>query len=303
MSPRPAGTAKPARPRLRPGPPLLFLLGAAVVYLLAVCTPFGQRAENGLVRGYADQARIFDSAQSAGPPPLKAAMLTLIAGLLVIALITLVRRCWWYGGAALAVVAATVVAAEALYALLPRPDLVHARQGLTDGSFPSGHVAIVAGLVCGAVLVCAPRPRPYVAAAGMVWLAVTAAAVQALYWHRPSDALGATLLACACHRLAVRLLSARGSAPGAASAPGAGSAPAAVRRPRALPAVAGVLVAAGALVAGSREDATLLPLVFSGAALVCVALLRLATGPLAGPGRADGPAEGGPAEGEALTRA
>ncbi|WP_424860635.1 phosphatase PAP2 family protein [Streptomyces sp. MMS24-I29] len=263
---------EPDRPRFRPGPPLLCLLGVVVVYLLAVCTPFGQRAENGLVKGYADQARIFELVQSAGPPPLKAAMPTLVAGLVAIAAVALLRRCWWQGCAALAVVVVTVVGTEALHLVLPRPDLVRAPQGLTDGSFPSGHVAVVAGLACGAVLVAAPRVRPYVAMAGMLWLAFTAAAVQALYWHRPSDAMGATLLACACYRVAAQLL------PSAATSGG-------TRPPRPLPALAGVLALVGALAGGAREDAVARPLVFTGAALVCVALYGITTGSSSGPRR------------------
>ena len=45
-------------------------------------------------------------------------------------------------------------------------------------------------------------------AVGAIWVAVVAAAVQAFYWHRPSDVLGATLLACACHATATDCASA-----------------------------------------------------------------------------------------------
>ncbi|MFJ1611171.1 phosphatase PAP2 family protein [Streptomyces sp. NPDC088249] len=130
-------------------------------------------------------------------------------------------------------------------------------------SFPSGHVAIAAGLALGAVLVASPRSRPYVAAAGALWLAVTAAAVQALYWHRPSDALGATLLACAAYAVATRLLPP--TLPGAAPDP--------LPRRRALPALALAPAAVGALLAGAREDALARPLVFAGAAFLCAVLL------------------------------
>ncbi|MFJ4571381.1 phosphatase PAP2 family protein [Streptomyces sp. NPDC088846] len=134
-------------------------------------------------------------------------------------------------------------------------------------SFPSGHVAIAAGLALGAVLVASPRSRPYVAAAGALWLAVTAA-VQALYWHRPSDALGATLLACAAYAVATRLLppTLPGAAPGAA-------APDPLPRRRALPTLALAPAAVGALLAGAREDALARPLVFAGAAFLCAVLL------------------------------
>ncbi|MFG2226036.1 phosphatase PAP2 family protein [Streptomyces sp. NPDC048644] len=253
----PAGTASyPARLR----PAALFLAAFAAVYLLAVCTPFGQAAENSLVVGFADDARIFPWAQSLGPPPLTAEYATLIVGVVLLAVVAAVRRRPLAGAAAVAVAVVTLGATELLNkAVLPRPDLSHAPGNLVEASFPSGHVAIAAGLVAGALLIASPRTRPYVAAAGALWLAVTAAAVQALYWHRPSDALGATLLACACYALATRLLPS--------------VAPEARTRPRAWPALA--LAVAGALSAGSRADAFARPLVFAVAAVACAALLWL----------------------------
>jgi hypothetical protein len=83
---------------------------------------------------------------------------------------------------------------------------------------------------------------------------VIAAAVQTLYWHRPSDVLGATLLACACHAVATSAL------PSAET-----------RRLRALPPVA--LAAAAALLASSRGHAIAHPVVFAGMALACSTLL------------------------------
>ncbi|MFF2745756.1 phosphatase PAP2 family protein [Kitasatospora sp. NPDC058048] len=266
---RAPGPSRTIRPFLTSGAPaLLFLLGFTAVYLIAVATQFGQLAENSLIKGYADSAWVFQwtgPSDGWGPPLLvhNSAMPTLAAGTVLIAAVALVRRCWWHGCAAISVVVATVGGTEAFRAVLPRPDLTGATEGLTGTSFPSGHVAIAAGLTLGAVLVASPRVRPYVAAAGMLWLAFTAAAVQALYWHRPSDALGATLLACACYSLAARLLP-----PSAAAGP--------KRRPRALPATALALSAAGALAASAREDSATRPLAFATAALLCSALVWIA---------------------------
>ncbi|MFJ7491271.1 hypothetical protein ACIQZB_08430 [Streptomyces sp. NPDC097727] len=111
------------------------------------------------------------------------------------------------------------------------------------------------------------RTRPYVAAADALWFAVTAA-VQALYWHRPSDALAATPLACACYAIATRLLPP--TVPGAAPSAAPGVAP----RHRALPNPALAPAAVGALPAGAREDALARPLVFAGAAFLCAVLHR-----------------------------
>lgn len=283
QAPGTAAEPSPGRTmRLRVSAPLC-LLGFVAVYLIAVCTPFGQRAENALLSGYGGKpAWIYDWSgaaygSSALPPLEQTAMPTLLVGIAVIAAVTLVRRCWWQGCAAIGVVMATLGSKELARMILPRPDLVDARVQLIESSFPSGHVAIPAGLALGAVLVASPRIRPYVTAAGMLWLAVTAGAVQATYHHRPSDVLGSTLLACACYSLAARLLP-------PAHAAGV------TRRPRALPAVALALSAAGALVAGARDDSVTQSLVFAAAAFLCAALFWFTTAQ--GPARRTRPAPG-----------
>ncbi|WP_078855613.1 phosphatase PAP2 family protein [Streptomyces sp. NRRL F-5065] len=258
--PSPARTIRP-----RASAPL-YLLGFLAVYLIAVRTPSGQRAENALFGGYgAKPAWIYDWSgaaygSSALPPLEQTAMPTLLVGLAVIAVVTVVRRSWWRGCAAIGIVIATVGSKELTRMALPRPDLVDAHVSLIEPSFPSGHVAIPAGLALGAVFVASPRVRPYLTTVGVLWLAVTAGAVQATYHHRPSDVLGSTLLACAWYSLAARLL------------PPAG-APGLVRRPAALPAVALALSAVGALLAGARDDSVTQSLVFAAAAFLCAALL------------------------------
>ncbi|MEU5091381.1 phosphatase PAP2 family protein [Streptomyces sp. NPDC021356] len=265
-------TVEPSHARtVRPlVPALLCLLGFLAVYLIAVCTPFGQRAENSLIFENASAKPAWAYAwsgvaygSSAMPPLDRTAMPTVFVGLVVIAAVTVVRRCWWHGLAAAGIVVATL-GSKVLTRGLPRPDLVGARDSLLEASFPSGHTAIPAGLALGAVLVSCPRSRPYVTAAGMLWLTVTAAAVQATYQHRPSDVLGATLLACACYGLATRLL------------PPAG-APGVTRHPRALPAAALALSAAGALVAGARDDSVTQSLVFAASAFLCSVLFWFTT--------------------------
>ncbi|MEY6564517.1 phosphatase PAP2 family protein [Streptomyces sp. PGLac3x] len=263
------------------------LLAFLAVYLLAVWTPFGQRAENALFGGEgAGPAWIYGWSgaaygSSAMPPLEHTALPTLAVGTALVAAVALVRRRWWQGCAALGVIVATVGGKEIARALLPRPDLVGARESLLETSFPSGHVAVPAALALAAVLVASPRVRPYVTAAGMLWLTVTAAAVLATYHHRPSDVLGTTLLACACHRLATRLL------------PPADT-PAPIRLPRGLPTIALTLSAAGALVAGARADSLTESLVFATAAFLCAALFwSTTTRPL--PRRAPGPDHTSPA--------
>lgn len=118
-------------------------------------------------------------------------------------------------------------------------------------------------LLVGCVALAAYRPGllrrrsygPYVAAAGTIWLAVTAAAVQTLYWHRPSDTVSATLLACAFYSLATQLLQYKQTSAGRGS----------------LPVLA--LAAVAALAASSRTDAYGRPLVFAGVGVLCAGLL------------------------------
>ncbi|MFF8918251.1 phosphatase PAP2 family protein [Streptomyces sp. NPDC015032] len=261
-SPSPSRTTRPWTPAL------LYFLGFLTVYLLAVCTPVGQRAENALFylgAGDMRNAWIYPwsgAAYGSTPlPPLELSHIsTLIVGLGVIAVVTLVRRCWWQGCAAAGVVVVTIGGKEVLRAVLPRPDLVNASEMLTEGSFPSGHAVIPAALTLGVILVASPRIRPYVITVGVLWHACIAAAVQALGHHRPSDVLGSTLLACACYSLVTWLL------PTAA-------APDITHSPRPLPPVALALSAAVALAAGARSDTLVGSLVDAAAAFVCAALL------------------------------
>lgn len=247
---RRAPSSKVREPRFRSV--LWCLVAFAVDYGLAVWTGVGQSAENSLIAGETARARIFGWKEWV--PPLTRETLVLALGLALILTVTLVRRCWREGVAAVGIVVVTVAATEALHAVLPRPGLSPVPPGLAGASFPSGTTAIVAGLALGVATVSSARTRSYVAAAGAVWLAVIAGALQALSWHRPSDVLGATLVACACYGAASALLH-----------------PVRVGRSRSLPPLA--LAAVGALLASSREDSLVRPLVFSGVALVCSALL------------------------------
>lgn len=85
----------------------------------------------------------------------------------------------------------TVATAEMLKAGLPRPGGGHLRN-----SYPSGHTAGIGGLAAMA-LVLAPEQAAAVSAVGAsATLAVGAATVVAR-WHRPSDVVGAALVAVA----------------------------------------------------------------------------------------------------------
>ena len=103
-----------------------------------------------------------------------------------------------------AVAAGTVVAgAELLKLGLDRPDTLTA----SANSFPSGHVAAVAGLAV-ALMIALPRALRWPVAVLVAGPAVgfTGLATIVLLWHRPSDVVGSVLLAVMVNALANRLL-------------------------------------------------------------------------------------------------
>ncbi|MFE7069243.1 phosphatase PAP2 family protein [Streptomyces sp. NPDC057620] len=269
QAPEASGGLAPPRTARPWMPALLYTLGFLTVYLLAICTPWGQRAENALFdlsELGGEAAWIYPlSGASYGSTPLPpmelSAKPTLMVGLAVIVVLTLVRRCWRQGCAALGVVILTTGGKEVLKStILPRPDLVGAPENLLDQGFPSGHTAIPAALTLAAVLVVSPRIRPYVATAGVLWLACIAAASATMGGHRPSEVLGAALLACACYGLATWLLP-------PAAAPGA------TRSSRALPVITLTPALAVALVSGARNDSLTRSLVSAATAFICAALV------------------------------
>lgn len=243
-------------------------LAFAAVYILADWTSIGQSTENALIGGSPDKALIFHLNQAVGVPPLKRGSAVLAAGVVLIAVVGLVRGRRREGVAGIGIVVASVVIAMALPAVLPRPYLVHAPRVIAGASFPSGTTAITAGLVLGIALVTPTRARPAVAALGALWLAVTAAAVQSLSWHRPSDVLGATLLACAIHHVITGLL-ARGERDERGESDEQGTA----KRTRMPPLLSLAPAAVAAVFASAREDSIGRPLLLAAAALACSALV------------------------------
>ncbi|RCG25619.1 phosphatase PAP2 family protein [Streptomyces diacarni] len=248
-------------------PTALHSLGLVAVYLLGVCTPWGQRAENYLfgLGERRDAAWIYPlSGAEYGsiplPPMELSAEPTLLVGLAVVAAVTVVRRRWWQGCAALGVVICTTGGKQVLTSVLPRPDLVGAPENLLDQGFPSGHTAIPAALTLAAALVASPRIRPYAVATGVLWLSCISAASATLGGHRPSEVLGATLLACVCYSLATWLL------PPAAR-------PSMVESPRTLAPLTLALASVIALASALRPDTATRSLVSAATAFVCAALV------------------------------
>lgn len=88
----------------------------------------------------------------------------------------------------------------------PRYDAVLGLRQVADASFPSGHATASMALALCAILVAAPRFRPYVAALGAVFAIAVSYAFLSLGWHYPSDVLGGYLVAGAWTGVAVAAL-------------------------------------------------------------------------------------------------
>jgi PAP2 superfamily len=87
-----------------------------------------------------------------------------------------------------------------------RYDAILTFRQVADASFPSGHATASMALALCAILVAAPRFRPYVAALGALFAIAVSYAFLTLGWHYPSDVLGGYLVAGAWTGLAVAAL-------------------------------------------------------------------------------------------------
>lgn len=178
------------RPRSR-ATGLLVAAGAGVglllTYIWAVRTPGGQVRDT---RAMTELGREVDREWAASVLAYVSPGAVLWAALALTALAVTLRG----GRAAVAVgatAAGTVLAAQILKAELVRPALVDG----AANSWPSGHVAAVAGLAVAAVLAVPAMLRMPAALAGGVAVAATGLATVSLQWHRPSDVLASVLLA------------------------------------------------------------------------------------------------------------
>lgn len=132
-----------------------------------------------------------------------------LLGVAIMLVAVLRDRPWLAAGAGTAVLGANLTT-QAIKAGVDRPDLVDGT-GTIPGAFPSGHVTVAASLALALVLVAPPALRWTAALAGGAYAAGIGVAVLALGWHRPSEVIGAYLVATAWTALvAAVLIGARG---------------------------------------------------------------------------------------------
>ncbi len=167
---------------------------AALVVLLAASYLFFVQGYMGqLIDEQARSGAELGSASGAASALLDAVPL-LSAGMVVVAVVIgLLRRKGVATVVALAVVAGANLSSQLLkHELLSRPD--NGATGSWHNSFPSGHTTVFVSAVFALFLVCAPRVRALVAAAGAVAIFAVGALLVASGWHRPSDVVGGVLV-------------------------------------------------------------------------------------------------------------
>ena len=104
-------------------------------------------------------------------------------------------RPWRAIGAGIVVVGSNLTT-QAMKSHFDRPDLVGG-SSTDSGAFPSGHVTVAMSLAMGLVLVAPAALRWTATLAGCVYATGIGIAVVALDWHRPSEVIGAYLVAVA----------------------------------------------------------------------------------------------------------
>jgi membrane-associated phospholipid phosphatase len=170
----------------------LALLAFLAVYLLAVQTEVGQRADEAALTGGRDApARAQDAADR---------FLRVISfGSLLAAIVVLSGLAWLRRRPGLllvpaAVIGTSLVATELFkHLLLERPDLVPDPRQFGN-SYPSGHTTVMISIGMAAVLIAAPRLRLAVAFVAATLAAAVGVFVVTADWHRPSDPIGSYLL-------------------------------------------------------------------------------------------------------------
>ncbi len=166
-----------------------------VIYLVAVQTEIGQRADQAAFAG-GNQAPA--RAQGAAGEMLRVVSVGGLAiSILFLGAVAALRRRPGLILVPAAVIGLTMISVEILKdVILTRPTLL-ADPLFVVNTYPSGHTAVAISIGLSAVLVAPARWRPLVAAAAAAFAAGFGIFVVTAGWHFPSDALGAYALALA----------------------------------------------------------------------------------------------------------
>ncbi|MFI5891295.1 phosphatase PAP2 family protein [Actinoplanes sp. NPDC051513] len=163
--------------------------GVAAMYLAFVQTTTGQYADTtAMLGGDVHHQRVVEVLSRAlnGTTLVTLVLVCLVA----VAVGVLRRRIDLAIGTGVLVLGANA-SCQLLKVRLPRPDL----SGFPGpNSFPSGHAAAAASVVCALILVLPAAVRGIVALAGAAYVTVIGVATVWAEWHRPSDVVAAVLL-------------------------------------------------------------------------------------------------------------
>jgi membrane-associated phospholipid phosphatase len=190
---------RPTRPRPVAGALALLsalaALATGLVFALAVHTSAGQRLDEAARGGVslADSSRAYAATQRL-LDTISVSSLALF-GLGIMGVAVLRRRPWLAVGAGLVVLGSNVTT-QVVKAHFERPDLAGGT-GAGEGAFPSGHATVAMSLAMALVLAAPPALRWTAALAGCAYATGVGVAVVALDWHRPSEVVGAYLVAVA----------------------------------------------------------------------------------------------------------
>ena len=121
-------------------------------------------------------------------------------------LVAMLRRRWELAAQVAVLVAGANLSTRLLkMVLLHRPHLGLPSTG--DNTLPSGHTTAAASVSAALLFVVPPRGRPWVAVLGAGYTAATGVSTLIGRWHRPSDAVAATLVVLAWTAVACALVS------------------------------------------------------------------------------------------------
>jgi PAP2 superfamily len=166
---------------------------AIIVYILGVHTSLGQRFDNAALLGSHEQHASTRTNDTALLQRITADSFAVV--LLLLVALGLARRRPRLGiGVAIAAGGAVVVTDLLRKIVLDRPLLVHSDLFYRANTFPSGHTAAAIASALALVVVSPPAWRGLAAVVAGSYAGFTAAAVQTVGWHRPSDAIGAAFL-------------------------------------------------------------------------------------------------------------
>ncbi|MCE7003670.1 phosphatase PAP2 family protein [Kibdelosporangium philippinense] len=178
---------------------VLLAVATSVTYVVMVGTAGGQLLDYEMLSWFDPT---FTRASGEVPLPLTVPAPALFVGtLIVVCVIGLGRRVIRRTVVAVVLMVVAAALAQLLKVGLARPDLAQ-QIPYTDNSFPSGHVTVAAICVFAVLLVVPGRAQWFVAVPGFVWVGAVGISTLVAGWHRPSDFLGAVLLAASCYATA-----------------------------------------------------------------------------------------------------